>query len=329
MATFRDLTFTPTEFAKTAKIDRSAVAQLELEGRLKLIKKQMGTVERKVVQLQEMQNYFKNMRMMVATATDSKIFVPALPRQKIQMFYNVKGGTGKSTLSAQYAMRAAMFGYKVLALDLDGQGHLSVNLDVMDAHERPTMYDVLINDLPIEKAIMNAGPGLDLIPSNLSLCNIEIPLSQRPQKEYLLSKAIQQITSQYDLIVADTNPGASILNTSMLIASELVNVICATNPLSFHGMSLVMSTIEELEKELKRDIPVRIVPNLFDSREVISQEVLAELRSRFQNHCTKTIVNRSVDLNEAIKRRTTVWAVNAKGPAAHDIHHLTEELLSL
>ena len=59
-----------------------------------------------------------------------------LPKHKIQMFYNVKGGTGKSTLTAQYVMRAAMMGLNVLAIDLDGQGHLTVNLDVLDAHER-------------------------------------------------------------------------------------------------------------------------------------------------------------------------------------------------
>ena len=68
--------------------------------------------------------------------------------------------------------------------DLDGQGHLTVNLDILDAHEHPTIYDVLINDLPIEQAIMNVAPGLDLIPANLSLCNIEIPLNNKTRREY-------------------------------------------------------------------------------------------------------------------------------------------------
>ena len=71
-------------------------------------------------------------------------------------------------------MKSAMLGLKVLAVDLDGQGHLTVNLDILDAHERPTIYDVLINDLPLQDAIMNVAPGLDLVPANLGLCNIEI-----------------------------------------------------------------------------------------------------------------------------------------------------------
>ncbi|OFZ70153.1 MAG: hypothetical protein A3K03_04965, partial [Bdellovibrionales bacterium RIFOXYD1_FULL_44_7] len=243
------------------------------------------------------------------------------------MFYNVKGGTGKSTLTAQFVMRAAMLGYNVLALDLDGQGHLTVNLDILDAHERPTVYDVLINDLPIAESVMNVAPGLDLIPANLGLCNIEIPLNNKTRREYRLKEAIAKISDRYDLIVADTNPAASILNGSMLVASDLVNVVCATNPLSFHGMSLVMATIEEMEREFSRKLDVKIIPNMYDNREVISQEVLGELRTQFSDHCSKAVINRSADLNEATKRRTTVWDVSSKGVAASDMSSMTEELI--
>ena len=243
------------------------------------------------------------------------------------MFYNVKGGTGKSTLTAQFVMRASMMGLNVLAVDLDGQGHLTVNLDILDGHELPTIYDVLINDLALSDAIINVAPGLDLVPANLGLCNIEIPLNNKPRREYRLAEAIAKISDRYDLIVADTNPAASILNCSMLVAANKVYVVCATNPLSFHGMSLVMTTIEVMEREFSRQLDVKIVPNMYDNREVISQEVLGELRSQFPDHCTKAVVNRSADLNEATKRRTTVWDVNFKGTAAQDINMLTEELI--
>lgn len=343
MATFREMFFTPAEFASIAKIDRTAFPALESEGLIKTTKRKMGNVDRKMIALEDMQQYFRNVRgntnqdASVAAATDETanpangtgaVAAPR-PTHKAQMFYNVKGGTGKSTLTAQYVMRAAMMGLDVLAIDLDGQGHLTVNLDVLDAHERPTIYDVLINDLPINQAIMNVAPGLDLIPGNLGLCNIEIPLNQKPRREYRLSEAIAKIADRYDIIVADTNPAASILNSSMLVGANLVNIVCATNPLSFHGMSLVMATIEEMEREFRRELDVRIIPNLYDNREVISQEVLGELRSQFSEFCTQAVVNRCADLNEATKRRTTVWDVNSKGVAAKDINSLTEELLFL
>src|SRR5690606_26749229 len=137
----------------------------------------------------------------------------------------------------------------------------------------PTIYDVLINDLAMSDGIMNVAPGRDLGPANLGLTNFEIALNQKTRREYRLSEAWAKVSHRYDLIVADTTPAASILNGSMLVASNLVNVICATNPLSFHGMSLVMSTIETMEREFGRSLAVKIIPNMYDNREVISQEV--------------------------------------------------------
>ena len=345
MATFRELSFTPTELARLANIDKKTIDQLEREGQLVSVKRKVGNVDRKVVQLEAIQKFFSGRRgdqhqnqSDVVSSVGAEVMhaipgieplLPKQPRLKKQMFYNVKGGTGKSTLTAQYVMQAALLGYRVLAIDLDGQGHLTLNLDVLDAHELPTIYDVLINDLPIQDAIINVAPGLDLIPANLGLCTIEIPLNQKSRREYRLSEAIAKVADQYDLIIADTNPAASILNSSMLVAADLVNVVCATNPLSFHGMSLVMATIEDMEREFSRQLDVRIIPNMYDNREVISQEVLGELKSQFADHCTTTVVSRSADLNEATKRRTTVWQVNSRGTGAQDIGSLTRELICL
>jgi len=351
---YKDIVFTPNEFAQLAKIEKTLIPAFENNGIINTHRKRIGNVDRKVISLEEAQNFFKMLRDFDevkhaevsaqlmgegAEAAGSAIvvndaiaaatrYIAAHPKNKTQMFYNVKGGTGKSTLTAQFVMIASILGYRVLAIDLDGQGHLTVNLDVLDAHERPTIYDVLINDLPIDQAIMNVSPGLDLIPANLQLCNIEIPLNNKTRREYRLSEAISKIADQYDLIIADTNPAASILNGSMLVASDRVNVICATNPLSFHGMSLVMATIDEMQREFRRVLDVKIIPNMYDNREVISQEVLGELRSQFSDYCAKTVINRSADLNEATKRRTVVLDVNSKGNAALDLTDLTHELLT-
>ena len=340
MASFNDICLTPTEFGRLTQMDKEEVDFLVREGAVETTRKKVGNVERKLIPLQNIQTFYQKTRELLGdeaameenqefkklTDRHSSSFLK--PKHKKQLFYNVKGGTGKSTLSAQVAMRASMMGLKVLAMDLDGQGHLSLNVNLLDAHERPTIYDVLINDLPIQDAIVTVAPGLDLVPANLGLCNIEIPLNQKARREYRLSEALALVEDDYDLIVVDTNPAASILNCSMLVAADVVNVVCATNPLSFHGLSLVMSTIEEMEREFKRDLVVKIIPNMYDNREVISQEVLGELRSQFEDSCTTSVVNKSADLNEATKRRTTVWGVNTRGCAAKDINSLTHELIN-
>ncbi len=336
MGSFRDISFTSAELARLANIEKSQLDTVEKDGGLQTVRRRVGNVDRKMIPLENMQSFFTGRRG-DRPAADHEGYAdfmktgktPAQPAHKKQMFYNVKGGTGKSTLTAQYVMQAAMMGYRVLALDLDGQGHLTLNLDVLDAHELPTVYDVLINDLKMQDAIINVAPGLDLVPANLGLCTIEIPLNQKPRREYRLGEAIESVAANYDLIVADTNPAASILNSSMLVASDLVNVVCATNPLSFHGMSLVMATIEDMEREFKKELAIKIIPNLYDNREVISQEVLGELKSQFSDFCTTAVISRSADLNEATKRRTTVWGVNSRGVGAQDIGAMTRELLFL
>lgn len=365
MASFKDLAFTSAEFARLAQISKNQVDEFEKEGMLSTVRRKVGNVDRKMIPLESVQSFFSQVRSLepkpVAAATDESAAVSegidsanatestvadsqngrhgdqimsaamTLPRSvqhKVQMFYNVKGGTGKSTLTAQFIMQAALMGYRVLGIDLDGQGHLSLNLDVLNAHELPTIYDVLINDLPMKDAIINVAPGLDLVPANLGLCTIEIPLNQKPRREYRLGEAIRSVYDQYDLIVADTNPAASILNSSMLVAADQVNVVCATNPLSFHGMSLVMATIEEMEREFRKELAIKIIPNMYDNREVISQEVLGELKSQFGDYCARSVISRSVDLNEATKQRTSVWSVNSRGIGAQDIGSLANELLS-
>ncbi|HRK01656.1 MAG TPA: ParA family protein [Oligoflexia bacterium] len=366
MASFKDLAFTSAEFARLAQISKNQVDEFEKEGVLTTIRKKVGNVDRKMVPLESAQSFFSKLREMnvpsVAAATETPneagdpslaagsdssevamnastgrhgdqkapigMFLPKSVQHKVQMFYNVKGGTGKSTLTAQFIMQAALMGYRVLGIDLDGQGHLSLNLDVLNAHELPTIYDVLINDLPMKDSIINVAPGLDLVPANLGLCTIEIPLNQKPRREYRLGEAIRSVYDQYDLIVADTNPAASILNSSMLVAADQVNVVCATNPLSFHGMSLVMATIEEMEREFRKELAIKIIPNMYDNREVISQEVLGELKSQFGDYCARSVISRSVDLNEATKQRTSVWGVNSRGIGAQDIGALANELIA-
>lgn len=327
MSTYKDLQFTPQDFARIHNLNPQLMAELEGEGLIRVIRKKVGNVDRKFITVDDMQEFFRAGRRGDRQGIDVLQPLFGKPEHKVQMFYNIKGGTGKSTLTAQVAMRAALMGFKVLAVDLDGQGHLTLNLDVLDGHERPTVYDILINDVPIEQAIVNVAPGLDLIPANLGLCNIEIPLNQKPRREYRLSEALDRVKDQYDLIIADTNPAASILNSSMLVAAEAVNVVCATNPLAFHGMSLVMSTLEDLIREFRKNLQIRVIPNMYDAREVISQEVLGELKSQLGDFTTDTVVNRSADLNEATKRRASVFEVNSRGTAARDVNRLTRELV--
>jgi cellulose biosynthesis protein BcsQ len=88
-----------------------------------------------------------------------------------------------------------------------------------------------------------------------------------------------------------------------------------------------MTTLQEMEREFRKNLSINIIPNMYDGREAISQEVLGELKATFPEYCTDAVINRSADINEATKRRTTVLDVNVRGTASRDVNRLTHELL--
>jgi chromosome partitioning protein len=103
--------------------------------------------------------------------------------KKVQVFFNFKGGTGKTTICHQVSIHMALLGFKVLAIDCDPQAHLTYALGIGEEEEKLTLYDVIVNKLPIKETIKNIYPGLDVIPSDLSLTRVELPLSHLTKRE--------------------------------------------------------------------------------------------------------------------------------------------------
>lgn len=253
---------------------------------------------------------------------------PLLSRPKIQTFCNIKGGIGKSTLAAQYIMRAAMLGYRCLAIDLDPQAHLTFQLGMDTDENTKTIHTVLIDKEPIQNVIQKITLNLDIIPATLDLALTESHLFQEKKREERLSMALTPICDQYDIIVADTNPSISVLNLSMHIASNEIIIVCSTDFLSFHGLSLMLDQLEDLKKDFSNDPKIRIVPNLFDVRDGICQESLGAIRKHYGPFLTNTVVRKNTDLREASKKRDSIWFVKKNSSGREDIESLTKELLS-
>lgn len=251
------------------------------------------------------------------------------PLQKIHVFYNFKGGTGKSTLSSQFAYHLAVLGYNVLAIDLDPQAHMTLNLGI-EAHSDDylTMYDVLVAKEKIDDIIMRPYQGLDVIPSNLKLTRLEVPLSQHTRREEVLKRAILPLTEEYDFVIIDTNPTFSVLNVNALVAAHQINVVCATHPLSYHGLGLLVNDLEELFIDMNISTPYKILANLYESKTVTAQEILGALRAEYKEKVAQTVVRKSEDLNLASKLGQPVcYFAKKKSTALEDILDLTRELI--
>ena len=268
-------------------------------------------------------------------ATTRKIFQALITSQlkskdKIQVFFNFKGGTGKTSLCYQVSMMFAILGFKVLAIDCDPQAHLSYSLGFNEYEERPTLYDTVVNKIPIDDIILkDVYPGLDVIPSNLSLTRLEVDLNQMPNREKVLSKVLEQVVTNYDFIFIDTNPTISILNRNATLAADVLNIVCETQPYSLKGMEMLVNEIEYFSDAMDKEIKYQIIPNKYEAKTIISQEALGTLRHDYKEYVMQSIVRRCEDINISAKTRQPLFGFcNKKSIALEDIKDLVKELIT-
>jgi chromosome partitioning protein len=251
------------------------------------------------------------------------------PLHKVQVFYNFKGGTGKTSMCHQISVMFAFYGFKVLVIDCDPQAHLSYSLGFDEEEEYPTLYDVIVNKISIKSVIhKNLYPGLDVIPSNLSLTRLENQLNQMPNREKILIKILETVKEDYDFIFIDTNPTISTLNRNAKLAADMLNIICETQPYSLKGMGILINEINVFSAAMERKIPYRIIPNKYESKTATSQEVLGALRKYYGDSVVESIVRKSEDINISAKMRLPVFCFcKKKSIALEDMRDLTKELI--
>ena len=249
---------------------------------------------------QKNQKYFIHDAREVIHSIFSKNF---LVNKKVLSFYNFKGGTGKTSICFQVASHLAMMGFKVLVIDGDPQGHLSTSLGFDNSQGYLTLFDVIKENVPFERAVKNVFPGLDCIPANLSLTRIEVALNEMPRREERVKLELDNVRSQYDYIIFDTNPTISNLNRNVLTASDLVNIVCETQPYSLNGLKLLMEDIYSFFKSMNIKPPAMvIIPNKYEDRMSSSGEAMSLLRKNYSNIMKPDFaVRKSEDINISAK----------------------------
>lgn len=248
--------------------------------------------------------------------------------QQCNVFYNFKGGTGKTSICYQVATHLALLGFKVLALDLDPQAHLSLAMQVPEDYAGPTIYDILVQGLPLQKSLLPIFPGLDLLPANISMTRIEVPLSGKLKREEKLLISLEPIRSLYDFIVIDTNPTISTLNMNALVASDRVNVVCETQPFSLSGLRVLVDEISSFYEDMKLNPNFCIIPNKYEIKTATAQEVLGAIRSEYGDSVISAVVRKVEEINISAKRKLPLSGFcKTKSVALEDIMDLVHELV--
>ncbi len=256
-----------------------------------------------------------------------------------QMFYNMKGGTGKSTLAYNYAAMLACMGHKVLAIDLDGQSHLTMCLKIDTSREYPTIFDAIDPAIkkPLSEIIQPTWiPNLDILPSRDELSTLELFLFQMINKgivndsQVILKDVLLPQLRAYDAVVIDTGPNLGLVNVNALHITNDLIVPVKTDYLSVVGMTYLFQQIEDMQTSigLKFDRVV-LLPNMFDIREKICMEAMSFLQSQFKDYVSKTVIRKATAIADATKLSEAVFMSAGRSSGAKDIVAFVREMLRI
>ncbi len=246
---------------------------------------------------------------------------------KVLAFANQKGGVAKTTTTLNMGVALQEMGYKVLAVDMDPQGNLTMSLGLDPDQVRPSMYDVLVNGVGAEQALLRRE--LDVVVSSIDLAAAEIALSSIIGRERVLSKALLPLHDRYDYMVIDTPPSLGLLTINALTAADAVIVPVQCEYLSLRGLAQLEKTLELVRENLNPKVHIAgIVPTMYDSRTVHGREAVEVLRQNFGDLVFSTPIRKTIKFAEAPVKGESVLKYAPDSQAANAYRQLAREVLS-
>ncbi len=245
---------------------------------------------------------------------------------KILAITNQKGGVGKTTTSVNLAASLANLGKAVLLIDLDPQGNASTGSGIDKALLKHSIYHVLIGEKSLQEVIVNSAKGgFDVAPANRELAGAEVELVNELARENRLKVAIAKLLTSdgakaYDFILLDCPPALNLVTVNALTASNAVLIPMQCEYYALEGLSDLVNTIKKVRARLNPTLEIEgLLRTLFDNRNMLAQQVSAQLIGHFGDKVYKTIIPRNIRLAEAPSYGLPVLSYdkNSKGAQAY------------
>jgi len=246
---------------------------------------------------------------------------------KVIAFANQKGGVAKTTSTLNLGVAFAEQGHKVLLIDLDPQGNLTMSQGMNPDEIERSMFDVLVHKIPIQDVIERRET--DVAVSSIDLAGAELALSSMIGRERSLQKAIAPIRDDYDFILIDTPPSLGLLTINALVAADGVIVPVQCEYLSLRGLVQLENTLTMIRENLNPTVEiVGILPTMFDRRLLHSKEAVDILTENFGELVLKTKIRKTVRFAEAPVKGESVLKYDPSGEAAELYRDLAKEVLN-
>jgi chromosome partitioning protein len=249
---------------------------------------------------------------------------------RIVAICNQKGGVGKTTTTINLGAALAEQGRKVLLVDFDPQGALSVGLGFQPHELEVTIYNLLMerNMTAHDVLFKTSVDGMDLLPSNIDLAGAEVQLVHEVGREFVLGRVLQPVMPEYDLILIDCQPSLGLLTLNALACADGVLVPLECEYFALRGVALLMETIEKVSSRLSPKLVMDgLLATMYDSRTLHTREVLAGVVEGFGEKVFHTVISRTVRFPDATVAGEPITTFDPTSNGASAYRELAKEVL--